>query len=1042
MAAVGVMAMIAACPAADIVESPVPEMRVTTCSPPPNMDGVLTDACWQSAAVITNFNVLGKPGASRPVRAWAAHDDEWLYLAVAVSHPKPDDIKTSVRQHGGSIHADDSIEIFIDPGTDARLYFQLLLNAANVSAEKMVTGEAAKTNPLIPWRSGTARTAAGWNAEMAVPLSFLSSYGDLSRMRMNLNLNLITTVYDQYHAKLREEHEWSSWAPVARTFHEPERFGFVRGLESVQVRAPFFPQIRNVKVGRYVAGENGYAYEITAEAGSYFQQPGKAGIMVEDFPVNGGSETTDVSVAVAGGGWSPVSIKVPVKNLQARTAVVHVRDAEHNVVMQTVLLGDSAMAELDLMRVYLNRSYYTTETGAMVICRISLPNEELRRMSLTAFGRDSQVLGALKEPTQHAALPIALSAVEPGLHPVRVALKMNDGGIIVEKNLDLIKRAAKQDCEWKIDRVNRTLLCNGQPFFGFGFVVSHFTEAKARDLSASGFNTVCVLNTRLTVDDAARHKELAEKYRLCLIDYLDGYINTNAPFYFKYTVIDRQLPEAEREAQFNEASRAKLELVDSVINIWKDSPWCMGYFSIDEPPAQNDGMDICKRGRMLYSRAHQADGYHPLFLNYSSGIPDGDRFVDWTDVLGTDPYWIPAGNVFRGNPNYVAKITALTDRRATPRRQPVWSIPMAAFWSGSYKRWIYPREQYCQTYLAIIYGAKIITYYFYPVRHQGIYDTLKQIAAETKILGPIITAPPVLQTVQYHPGAFVPEQNLYPDVHAAVFRNPAGGGVLLCANARHFPVDAEFSLSWEGIEQIHSLFDDKRSWPVKGSMFSDRLEPFGVRAYAWAAPLPESAAPVKLTVTAVPHPDQAAAEPPGVPRSGRPGKKNIMPNPSFEEASLPGLPDYYVPAGMPFDDEGLRIGQPDAPVGIAADQAFHGKQCLRMRAYRGYSSPTQIQFYIAPQEQQSCDYVLSVYMRSDAGNVVGSLQALTLSRQWSRANVKLTQEWQRLSIRGTIPPNLAEHNKFIMSVSGGAGDDVYVDAVQLERGSNPTDFEP
>ncbi len=1027
--------------------SGIPEMTVTACKKSPLIDGVLTDACWQEPAAVEAFSVFGgKPGAKRPVQAWVTHDAEWLYIAFDTTHPFPSEIKTSVQQHGGPVHVDDSVEVFIDPGTDSVMYFHFLLNAANVGAEKMVTKEVTYTTTGIPWRSATALTDKGWSAEIAVPLVFLDSSGNLVKMRMNMNLNTIVPLIDPYGAKVREDHEYSSWATVVKSFHEPDMFGYIRGLADVPVRTPFFPVVRNISAGKYEIREGETVYSVSGELNSYFRQPGSVNLVVEDVPLSGGPGRVSAMVEIPDGAGVPFTVRVPVSDLQERTAKIHVYDAQTGSLMQTVLLSEKDMSVLNLMEVYLDRSYYTTEQHARAVCSLALPEEELKKMTVAVLKETGEKIGETEEPGQEVIVNIPLGSFDAGEHHLRISLVLPSGKPFAEKTVQLTKLPAKKGAEWKIDRQNRVLLNNGRPFFGFGLMVSRFSETEASDISEAGFNTVCLLNHSLSLADAARHRELAEKYNLYLIDYLDGYHADPADkdrFSFKYTVIDKTLPEAERKALFEKKAEEKLDTIETALNILKDSPRTMGYFTIDEPPGSRP--EVAERGRMIYGRAKKADPYRPLFVNYSSSIPAGDLWVDWTDVLGTDPYWIPAGHTFRGTPNFVAGVTAMTDRRAAERRQVTWSIPMASFWSGSYKRWIYPQEQFCQTYLALIYGARIITHYTYPViRHQIHWDALKQLASEIKTLEPVVTSPPVPQEIQYSPGVFDPGRRVYPDVHAALFSNPDGGWVLLCANGKNYPVDVTFeSKTFGDIKEVRLLFDKSAGFRVRNGRFSDKLQPYGVRAYVSNIPMKRTDAdnPVMITVATKAYPEKAEMEHPGLPRTGMPGKKNILPNPSFEETSIPDLPDYYIPAGRPLN-EPPRIGSPESPFGIAndPDYAFHGQKYLRVRAVP--LGATQVRFYIGPQEQHPCEYVLSVYMRSDDDNVYGGLYA---APQWlpgwtGDTRVKLTGEWQRLSLRGIIPSGLPEYNWFMFHVSGNG--EAYVDAVQLERGSQPTEFEP
>ncbi|MGI6086320.1 MAG: hypothetical protein ACOYCD_00015 [Kiritimatiellia bacterium] len=63
---------------------------------------------------------------------------------------------------------------------------------------------------------------------------------------------------------------------------------------------------------------------------------------------------------------------------------------------------------------------------------------------------------------------------------------------------------------------------------------------------------------------------------------------------------------------------------------------------------------------------------------------------------------------------------------------------------------------------------------------------------------------------------------------------------------------------------------------------------------------------------------------PGYSNEGRVGIKNILPNPSFEDETISGWPDYYIPACRATGWR-QRIGTPDAPVGLSTNQPYHGE---------------------------------------------------------------------------------------------------------------------
>ena len=58
-----------------------PEITVPACPAPPFLDGALTDACWQTAAQITNLHILGETGKTSGVhKIRVIRDNAWLYV--------------------------------------------------------------------------------------------------------------------------------------------------------------------------------------------------------------------------------------------------------------------------------------------------------------------------------------------------------------------------------------------------------------------------------------------------------------------------------------------------------------------------------------------------------------------------------------------------------------------------------------------------------------------------------------------------------------------------------------------------------------------------------------------------------------------------------------------------------------------------------------------------------------------------------------------------------------------------------------------------
>ncbi len=193
---------------------------------PPVINGMLDDQCWSGEPAIAEFVSLKAPAVKKEHRVWTAHDDTWLYFAVAVRHPAPSRLTLNCREHDGDLSHDDSLELFLDPGTNGERYFHYILSAAGIKAEQRADRGGLRDRAWNgPWRSAAQVTTTGWTAELAIPLSLLVSYGAPDRVRMNVCLNVLEPVIDPQGIQVDMRRAWLTWRPLKGGFHEPDRFG-------------------------------------------------------------------------------------------------------------------------------------------------------------------------------------------------------------------------------------------------------------------------------------------------------------------------------------------------------------------------------------------------------------------------------------------------------------------------------------------------------------------------------------------------------------------------------------------------------------------------------------------------------------------------------------------------------------------------------------------------------------------------------------------------------------------------------------------------
>jgi hypothetical protein len=727
------------------------------------------------------------------------------------------------------------------------------------------------------------------------------------------------------------------------------------------------------------------------------------------------------------------------------------------------------------MSAYLDRSYYTGEESALAVCSVDAGSIPADGSVILVRDDKGRVLGRARGAAPETAVAFKIGQLPLGASTLNVELCDKQQRAVFAHKLALTRRAPKPGCEWKVDRVNRILLHDGQPFFPFGVLLAMWKPSEIKDdryfaqAAGMGMNTVLQWCSRMDPADAQTFMQMAAKHNLAVMGWAaayfqgqpmpaaDGYLGPDAASHLRklakeadanrmkvhlmFDPILSKLPAETKIRIFDEYFEGNVARVRQAVDFMKDDPRLIGYKLFDEPPERRyfPMFEGCRR---LSRELDRGDGYHPTLQLYSSYIPKGDEYVDFADCLGTDPYWVPGSRrkEIRGTVNFVARITALTDARAAERRQVTWIVPLAEFWVAGSKRPLVPEEQFCQTYLAIIHGAKGLLYFRHPVCSRVTVDAFTRLSKHMQLLGPIALTPDVPQHIQYRPGSFRPQSSDpagYPEVQVSLRRNPQGEFVLLAANTRYYPVEATFGISLLGrAGTVRRLFGDDQ-YTVRDGAFSERLDGMATRAYVFDAPA-KPPLPVTIAVQTKGHPEAVTPET-AVPVAGQVGKKNLIPNPSFEESTLPGWPDYYT-CSTPGVGLDYFLGDPDARFSLDPTCPVHGKYAVKMvsRSHGGTWTMCEVQ----PEAASPTPYVFSVYMKADRDGMEASFFAFNLRPLGGTPapRVKLTRQWKRYWVTGTVPISTSDNPLW-----GVRTDDVgtmWADALQLEKGSEPTPFEP
>ena len=1031
-----------------------PVVPLLICRDAPKVDGALDDACWKSAYMSPTFydfelkSEAYTPNPDTTLRL--VTDGKWLYFGVECRHPTPEDMRVSIKENfGGRVFGDECIKFFINPGLEGSEHYRYVLNCENVHTIRRSFSTSA---PSMAWPSATALAEHGWAAEVAVPLFHLAGFGDLSRFRLNVLRKKILKQYDSQHVEVGAKGFISSWSPTDEWLNMAE-FGRIEGLGTIRLEFPFVANADHVSVGDLYEADGQVRYDVSLTLKALTAQGGRAVVEVIERLLAEEPKRTTKSFPLASHQVCRVTVPVTVERFGQREVVVVVRDAQTGLPFQTIQVRDTSGFQLLQARTRLN--YYTSEPSATVLYTVGMPSAALAGKRLVVRGAAGRTLAHRWSPGTEGELTFPLTDVTTGTHTLTLALEGDDGRKVFEALFELIKLPPRPGCEWKIDRgTGGTLFDNGKPFFPFGMLVD-YDEHQYAEIAEAGFNTAVWWRTYADIPTYPEVGQLAAKHGLKFIVLPQRMVENRAAQVpvLKELFSGEEYGRVVRKARnllrvkgmllappFTRLTRAQRtrifdEFVDLYLPVFRERvrsvmsmPNLIGYDTLDEPGFS--AADLHLALRRMYLDLRKVDPYHPVFVLYSSRIPPGPKATCFADCLGTDPYWTPGRSLPRGSINWMSTTTAKTVARARDAGMCPFTIPMSTLWSDQIKRMISGPEQICQTYLALIHGTKAIFYFtHWFVAEKGQWEAMKTLGARIKELAPALTAAEPPQNITYKPGAWAPLEGKVPDVQARLVRFPDGRHALLAANVRRSPVQVRVQIGGLKDTELSDLFDGPIG-AVNDGAFVDTLGPQGVRTYALGRIDREGVVRIAIKVKRLGKEGDIEA---GFRHEGRKGQRNIQPNPSFEEATIPGFPDYFRPYG-PHKGWRKRVGEPGAPVGLAEENPFHGKRCLFI------DDSVRLYWRMAPQHETQQLYVLSFYARAESDS------AVALNVGWSgvrRARPLRVEgrEWKRYALRFEVPAKVDERGAAI-HLRSTSSDRVYLDAVQLEKGLEPTEFQP
>ncbi len=230
----------------------------------PKIDGDLSDAIWDSAALIPSLTQMypeEQTAASEATEIRLCYDDQNLYVAFRCQDRAPDEINASIMQRDQSVSADDYVFILLDPYQTGRDGYYFRLNANGAKGDGRITSFLSRPNMNWDaiWDGAGRRTEEGWAVEFAIPFRSVSFDPDSTTWAAN---------FGRWLPRVQEKDRWSG-AYRSRQFIKLEEAGTISGLEELESGRGI--DLKPYLLGRNRSGNRGSGSNIEYGADLFWQ---------------------------------------------------------------------------------------------------------------------------------------------------------------------------------------------------------------------------------------------------------------------------------------------------------------------------------------------------------------------------------------------------------------------------------------------------------------------------------------------------------------------------------------------------------------------------------------------------------------------------------------------------------------------------------------------------------------------------------------------------------------------------------------------------
>jgi len=197
------------------------EFRAVRVNSRPTIDGVMNEAVWQEANLVTDFHQI-RPGEGTPTsertELYVVYDDDAMYIAARMFDSEPHLISAPTIRHGQGLGSDDRLVVILDPFNSRRAGYRFETNLNGVRHDALYqTASSFQSDWNTIWEVQTSIDGNSWIAEIEIPFKSLPFDPSLDSWGFNFGRGI------------RRRGEEMAWVSQNRTYN-PGFSGKITGL--------------------------------------------------------------------------------------------------------------------------------------------------------------------------------------------------------------------------------------------------------------------------------------------------------------------------------------------------------------------------------------------------------------------------------------------------------------------------------------------------------------------------------------------------------------------------------------------------------------------------------------------------------------------------------------------------------------------------------------------------------------------------------------------------------------------------------------------